>query len=172
MEQKGCRMSRIYTVPANGTLAAASGDYDLLALRPAADKPIALRGLRLGQAGTADFGDAQEEGLRITIRRFTATVTDGTGGTAPTPVPVDDVDAAAGFTARVLDTAVATTTGTNELKEEVPWNVRNVPCEYWWPDPDFAPKCRLNANRLIVRLESAVADDITTFVLTAWVEEQ
>jgi hypothetical protein len=165
-------VSRIYTVPFSGTLATASGDYDVVALRPAADKPIAIVGLRIGQTGTADFGDAQEEGLSLSIRRFTATVTNGTGGSAVTPVPVDDVDTAAGFTARQFDTAVATTTGTNELKEYLPWNVRNVPSEFWWPDDALAPHCRLAANALILRLEVATADDITTVQGTLWVKEQ
>lgn len=162
-------MSRIYTVAASFTLTAAGGDADLLALRPAAEKPIKLRGLRLSQ--TTEVGDAQEEGLRITIRRFTATVTDGSGGTAPTPVPTDDIDTAAGFTARTNDATVATTTGTNEVKEEIGWNIRNTPLELWWPDPFFAPTCRLNANRLIVRNETTLADDATVQV-TAWIEEE
>lgn len=165
-------MSRIYTVPFSGTLAAASGDYDVVALRPAADKPIAIVGVRIGQVGTADFGDAQEEGLSLSIRRFTATVTNGTGGSAVTPVPVDDIDTVAGFTARQFDTAVATTSGTNELKEYLPWNLRNVPAEFWWPDEALAPKCRLAANALILRLEAATADDVTTVQGVVWVKEQ
>lgn len=159
-------MSRRYTVPASFTLAA--GDADLVALRPAADKPIRLRGLRLCQ--TTEVGDTAEEGLRITIRRFTATVTNGSGGSAVTPVPCDDIDTAAGFTARVNDATIATTTGTNEVKEELGWNVRNTPFEVWWPDENYAPHCRLSANALIVRCETTAADAIDMQV-TAWVEE-
>lgn len=161
-------MSRVYTVPLSFTLTNAGGDADLCALRPAADKPIRLRGLRLSQ--TSEVGDTQEEGIRITIRRFTATVTNGSGGSAVTPVPVDDIDTAAGFTARVNDTTVATTTGTNELKEELGWNERNTPFEVWWPDDKYAPTCRLSANALIVRCETTIADDLT-MQITAWVEE-
>jgi len=161
----------MYEVPFSGSLTNANGDYDIVALRPAADKPITIRGLRIGQLGTADFGDAQEEGLSLAIRRFTATVTNGTGGSTVTPVPCDDIDTAAGFTARQFDTGVATTSGTNELKEYLPWNVRNVPAEYWWPEKVYAPRCRLSANALILRLEAAVADDIGTVQGTMWVEE-
>lgn len=165
-------MSRLYTVPFSGAMATASGDIDVVALRPAADKPICIRGIRIGQLGTADFGDAQEEGLSLAIRRFTATVTNGSGGAAVTPVPVDDVDTASGFTARQFDTTVATTSGTNELKEYLPWNVRNVPSEYWWPDKPYAPRARLSANALILRLEAATADDIATVQGVVWVEEE
>jgi hypothetical protein len=161
-------MSRLYTVPYSGTLTAAGGDTDLFALRPAADKPIRLYGLRLCQ--TSEVGDTAEEGIRITVRRFTATVTNGSGGSAVTPVPCDDVDTAAGFTARCNDTTVATTTGTNEVKEELGWNERNTPLEIWWPEERVAPHCRLAANALIVRCETTVADDIS-IQITLWVEE-
>ncbi len=162
-------MSRIYSIPFNGSITAANAAVDLAALRPAADKPIRLRGVRIGQL--SEVGDTQEEGINLTVRRFTATVTDGSGGTAPTPTPVDDIDAASGFSARVMDTTEATTSGTNELKEYLPWNVRSSPMEYWWPDERFAPTCRLNANRLILRWETTVADTIDNVSGVVWVEE-
>lgn len=143
----------LYTVPFSFSTGTA-GALDIITLNPAAEKPIRIRGLRIGQ-GTGQ-SDANEKDLRLTIRRFTATVTAGTGGSVVTPVPVDDLDRAAGFSTRTGDvTTVATTSGTNELKEELGyWNVRSTPFEWWWPDERFAPHCRLAANRLLVRCET------------------
>src|SRR6266550_9117845 len=106
-------MSRMYRVPYTGTITNAGGDTDLMALTPADDKPIRLVGWFLGQS--SEFGDAQEESLRITLRHMTATVT-VTGGTGVTPVanrPGTADVAAAGFTATANSTTVATTSGTS-----------------------------------------------------------
>lgn len=51
------------------------------------------------------------QGLRLNIKAFTATLTAGTGGTAPTPRPLDPSDTASTTTARVNDTTPATTSG-------------------------------------------------------------
>lgn len=51
------------------------------------------------------------QGMRLNIKRFTATLTPGSGGGAMTPVPHDNGDAAATFTARINDTTPATTSG-------------------------------------------------------------
>lgn len=160
-------MSRIYTVPYTGTLTAAGTDCDLFLLLPAANKPIRLRGLRISQS--SEVADAQEENLRISIIRLPATVTNGTGGVAVTPVAIDENDAAAGFTARANDTTVATTTGTAVTVEELGWNERNTPMEVWWPDTPYAPRAQ-NAGALVVRNQTTAADDLTIQIV-AWVEE-
>jgi hypothetical protein len=160
-------MSRIYTVPYQGTVTAAGGDTELFELVPAAGKQIRLRGLKLSQ--WSEVGDAQEEGLRISILRMTATVTVGSGGSAVTPVPVHGNDPASGFSARSNDTTVATTSGSTTIIEEFAWNVRNSPFETWWPDGDFAPDAK-NAEYLIVRMQTTLADD-ASFAITAYVEE-
>src|SRR5918999_1449700 len=103
-------MSSVFTVAYQGTLTAAGGDSDLFSLKPAADKPIRLRGFRLAQF--SEVGDTQEENLRLTILYLPATVTVGSGGSAVTPRDVDPrANVTAGFTARCNDTTVATTSG-------------------------------------------------------------
>lgn len=161
-------MGRIYTVPfAAATVTAAGGNTDLWELTPADDKPIRIVGLRLGQI--SEVGDTAEEGLSISIIRLPATVTSGNGGSV-TPVPVGDVDAAAGFTAETNGTTVATTSGTAATIEELAWNNRNSPLEVWYPDNRFAPQCR-QASALVVRMNTTLADDMT-FAGTVWVEEE
>lgn len=160
-------MSRKYTVPYSGTLTNAGGDSDLFEFLPADDKPIRLRGLILAQ--TSEVGDSAEEGLRISIIHLPATVTSGSGGSAVTPVPVDAVDAAAGFAAECNNTTVATTSGSASTMYEFAWNIRISPMEMWWPDDQLAPLCRQAAG-LVVRSQTTAADDIS-IAITAIVEE-
>lgn len=161
-------MSRIYTVSWQGTVTNAGGDADLWEFLPADDKPIKLRGLKLGQ--TSEVGDTAEEALRISIIRLPATVTSGSGGSAPTPAPLDSADAAAGFTAETNNTTVATTSGTAVTLEELAWNERNSPFETWWPDPMFAPKVK-QGEGLVIRMQTTPADDFS-FCGTAYLEEE
>lgn len=161
-------MGRIYAVPYTGTLTNAGGNSDLLEILPADDKPVKLRGFRLSQ--TSEVGDTAEEGLRITVQRFAATVTSGSGGSAVTPVPLDSADSAAGFAAECNNTTVATTSGAATVIEELAWNIRNSPCDFWYPDERFCPKAK-QGEALIVRMETTPADDITG-CLTFWVEEE
>lgn len=162
-------MSRLYRVVFQGTVTNAGGDQDLLSIQPADDKPCRIVGWILGQ--TSEVGDAAEENLRITVRHMTATVTIGSGGSSPTPQPLrPGTDTAAGFTARVNDTTVSTTSGTSTICEELGWNERATP----W-DRSFIPEeQRIRAAQgevLIVRMETTPADDFTgTF--TFFVEEE
>lgn len=150
-------LGRLYTVPFAAV--AITATQDLVYIKPAADKICVLEGFYLSNVGgTADAGDAQEELLRIEIIRLPATVTVGSGGSAPTPGPSAVNDAAAGFTGRVNDTTVATTSGTAVTLHADGWNVR-VP--YIWMPP---PEHRLpvaNAQALVIRLNTAPADSVT-----------
>lgn len=150
-------MNRVYRVPYTGTITAAGGDTDLIALTPADDKPIRLIGWILGQS--SEVGDAAEENLRLTMRHMTATVT-VTGGTGVTPVPNrPGTDAAAGFTATANSTTVATTSGTSTIMEEMGWNERNTPWERWIPE-EMRPVA-MQGEYIILRMESTLADDMT-----------
>jgi hypothetical protein len=131
---------------------------DLFNLQPGADRPVSIAGLTLcNVGGAADAGDAQEELLRLSFRRMTATVTNGTGGSSPTPVVKDIDDVAASFTARANDaTTRATTSGANTLWFADGWNVR-IPYAMWFPE-DFQLQGQTTANRLIIGLDTAPAD--------------
>jgi hypothetical protein len=160
-------MGRIYAVPLQGTVANASGDVDLWEFLPAAQKPIKLRGFRLGNF--SEFGDAAEEAVRVSVIRLPATVTSGNGGSI-TPVPLDSADVAAGFTAEGGGATVATTSGSAAIIEELAWNLRMSPLEIWYPDERFCPKVK-NAEGLVIRMQSTVADDFS-FAGCAWIEEE
>jgi hypothetical protein len=145
-------MSRIYTVQF-GSVADTTA-ADLIELAPADDKPIAIIGLFMSQ--TSDFGDAQDELLSYkVIRGFT---TSGSGGSAPTPRPLEATDPAAGFTAETNNTVLAST-GTEEILHSDAFNVR-VGEKLWLPD-GFEWRCNQTQTRIVVRLNNAPADSLT-----------
>lgn len=161
-------MGRIYTVSYQGTVTNAGGDSDLLEVTPADDKPVKLRGLIISQY--SEIGDSQEEGLRISVLRLPATFTSGSGGSAPTPAPMDSADVAAGFAAECNNTTIATTSGTIVTLEELGWNERITPFEHWFPDGPYCPKVK-QTEGLIIRMQSTPADDFSG-AFTFFLEEE
>ena len=142
---------RMYSVVFSAV--AASLAQDLFELIPAANKPIEIVGIELGQ--TSDAGDAADEILQISIiRGFTS---GGSGGSAATPTPMGPNDTAAGFTAEVNNTTVATT-GTTTTLQTGAWNVRAGYIN-WFPE-EARPQCSA-ANTSIVVRQTAPADAIT-----------
>jgi hypothetical protein len=160
-------MGRIYSIVYQGTITNAGGNVDLLELLPADDKPVKLRGILLSQ--TSEVGDAAEEGLRITIKRF-QTPTSGSGGSSVTPRAMDSADAAAGVAAECANTTVATDAGTTQTLAELAWNIRQSPYEMWFPEERFCPKAK-QGEALIVCQETTAADDYSG-CFTFWVEEE
>lgn len=132
---------------------AVSAAQDLFELLPASNRPIEIVGIELGQ--TSDAGDASDELLQISIiRGFT---TSGSGGSSATPVPMSPLDTAAGFTAEVNNTTVATT-GTTTTLHTGAWNVRAGYIN-WFPE-EARPVCSSTQTSLVVR-QTAPADAIT-----------
>ena len=158
-------MSRAYETGWTGTVTNAGGNNDLASLQAADDKPCYIDGFRIGQL--SEVGDAAEEGLSITIYRFTATVTIGSGGSAVVPTAVDQADTAAGAKFRINDTVVATTSGSSLVLEEIAWNIRASPWETWKPESPVQIK---QGEAWIMRLNTTVADDIS-FAMTLFFHE-
>lgn len=157
-------MSRIYTVTFENVSVAAA--QDLFEITPADDKPIRIWGWEIDNVGgTADAGDAQEEFWRLLLRRGHAT--SGSGGTAPTPVPLSSNDAAAGFTAEVNNTTIAATGTTKDV-----WvgglNVR-IPGPFFLP-PELMPPISQADTTVVLRLLSTPVDAVSLSG-TLWVEE-
>lgn len=99
-------MARLYTISfKNVTISAAQ---DLVMAKSSAGKTIRCRRVWIYMNDTT-LQTAQ--GLRLNVKYGSATITNGSGGTGPTPRPVDPGDAAASFTARANDTTPATTSG-------------------------------------------------------------
>jgi hypothetical protein len=158
---------RKYTVSFDNVAVTVASDF--FELNPAADKPIYITGLVIGQ--TNRTGDANEDLLRWSIVRMTGgTLTSGTGGTAPTPATVAIGEAAAGFTAEVNNTTQASTTGTTTTLHADVFNTR-VGLQYF-PLPDDQPSGIDSAGTgiLVVRLLEAPGAS-TTMSGTVYVEE-
>lgn len=147
-------LGRMYTIEfENITIATASGDQDLFYVAPADDKPVVIHAITLDQL--SDVGDAASEMLRYRIIRGHATV--GSGGTAPTPRSMRSADAAAAFTARTNDTAIASA-GTPINLHSGGFNIMTG-LEKWW-----TPECRFYCSQtdvtIVVRLMAAPVDDV------------
>jgi hypothetical protein len=160
-------MSRVYTCTFSGTFTQSGGDVDWLAIKPAANKPVRLRGLVISQI--SEVGDSAEEGLMFGLLRLPATVSDGSGGGSVTLNPLDENDSAAGASARANDTTLTTSSSTILHLDDFGWNERNTPFERWWPDDKFAPRVQ-NAGALVLRQFTTLADDMFAIV-TAYLEE-
>lgn len=154
-------MSRVYAVTFENVTVSAAQDF--FEISPADDKPVRLLGLLLSQS--SDKGDTEEELLRVKVIRGHST--GGSGGTAPTPVPVSPNDAAAGFTSEVNNTTIASVgTAVDLLAHQ--FNIR-AGLEFYWT-PETAPKANQGNTTIVVRLMAAPADALT-MAGTLYVEE-
>lgn len=153
-------MSRIYTITFAGV--AVTAQQDFFELVAAAGKPFRLLSLLLSQS--SEVGDAAEEGLAISIK--SGQTTSGSGGSAPTPVPLNVTDAAAGITAEVNNTTKASA-GTIVTHYADNWNIRQP---YMLVLPEKMQPEVAGGRRLTVELGTTPADSITISG-TAVVEE-
>lgn len=132
---------------------------DLFHITPAANRPVTLLGMTLGQ--TTDLGDAAEEVLRIGLYRG---VTGGSGGSAATEQPYDAPTGPTASAAVVTNNTTPSTSGT--LLEVIPWNIR-VPL-MWFPIPEIRPDVSAAETNAAFRLIAAPADAITLSGTLFW----
>lgn len=152
---------RTYTVPFSAVAVTAA--QDLIEITPADDKPIAIIGWDIGQ--TSDSGDAQDEQLQLSCTR--GNTTSGSGGSAPTPAPLDGVDTAAGFTAEVNNTTVASS-GTGVLLYTSAFNVRSGTGAVFLPPEAYLRASQANTT---IRMTITAPTDSLTMSGTFWVME-
>jgi len=96
-------MGRVYSATfQNGTILT-TGTLDIFEVRPAANKPIIIHAIFLGQ--TSEIQDAEEQILRYSLVR--GNTTSGSGGGTPTPQPMDVNSAAAGAGVDTMNTTAA-----------------------------------------------------------------
>lgn len=144
-------MGRVYSSSfSNVSVSAAQDFFELL---PASNKPCRVHSVTLSQG--SDLGDAEEEALRVTIQR--GHTTSGSGGSTPTPRPMDSNDTAAGAVVEANNTTIASAGTSVTLHSEL-WNIR-IPFVYL-PTPETRPRVQ-NSNLLVVRLEAAPTDAVT-----------
>lgn len=120
-------MARVYTVVfENVTVSAAQ---DLFQIKGSTGKTCKIKRVFLGATNTT-LVTAQS--LRLRCRFLPATVTNGSGGSTPTPQPQDPGDAAASFTAFANNTTPATSSGTASVLEDAGVHIF-AGWDYTWP---------------------------------------
>jgi len=143
----------IYTVSFDQqAFTTALGDYDFFELDAAAEKPIEIVAIFIGNK--TEVGDAQEEMVAWSIVRGNTTTGNGT---ATTPRPLDASDGAASFAAEVVSSTPASVGSPVTLHADT-FNIRTG-LQIIFP-PDMRPKSQA-ADLLCVRLLTALADDAT-----------
>jgi hypothetical protein len=147
-------MGRKYGVPFDNV--SVSAIQDAFEVSPAANKPLKILGFTIGQTGNSDVGDAAEEILAFHLVR--GHTTSGSGGSSVTPVPLNPNDAAAGFTAEVNNTTIASAGTTTTIHTQT-FNVR-LGLDYMYP-PGYEPIVHNGNTSLVGRLVRAPADAIT-----------
>ena len=153
----------------NKAATAAMADFDFFEVDPAADKPIEIVGIFIGQE-TAE-GDTNEDFVRLAILRFSGGTFTSGGESAVTEQPLDPSDGAASFAAEAFNAngGVATTSGTTARIHSDTFNVRTG-YQVIFP-PEMRPKCDGAANSaIVVRCESTL-DATTNFSGTLYVRE-
>jgi hypothetical protein len=133
-------MLRPYSVQFNNVSISAA--QDLFGIYCGANMAVVLMEFQL----SADASSAVAE-LRLLIKRLPATVTAGSGGTAPTPAALGSSDSASTFTARANDTTRATTSGTAVNLFAASINVLNG--WQFLPPPEYRPTFRPNEACII-----------------------
>lgn len=150
-------MGRIYTVSFSAV--AFTPARDLFEIAPADDKPVVIRRIVV----TPDSDETNKQ-LKVTLSRFSGAFTSGSGGSAPTPVPINSHDAAAGFTAETVNTTRATG-GTSVLIQ--PESFPSQGGFEFNPDPDMRPVV-YQGEAFVVGMEE---DPAATYSGCLWAEE-
>lgn len=144
---------RIYTISFNRV--AVTAVQDLFEILVPSDAVMVLHRLTISQ--DSDAGDSEDEQLPISIRRVTGAPSSGSGGSTPTPRPVQTGDSAAGITAEANNTTQLSG-GTNVVLHAEAFNIRGG-LDYF-PPPEhrfiFSP-----SERCLIELEIAPADSLT-----------
>lgn len=153
--------SRVFTSVFQGVSVSAA--QDLLSLLASSSVPLKLISARIGQS--SDFGDAQDELLRVRIRRGMTTA--GSGGSAPSMYDVDKRrNATSSATCRANDTTAASGGTIEELYEET-FNVRSG--WIYMPTPEERLVCAVS-TRIAINLPAAPVDPLTLSGEICWME--
>lgn len=140
-----------YAIPIEG-VASPAAEFDAFEYVAPADAAVKIHRVMVAQS--SDYGDAAAEGLMMRI--ITGYSTSGSGGSTPTPSPLQKGFAAAGGTAETMNTTVAST-GSPITKHSEAFNAQ-IGVDYR-PTPEerivVSP-----SERVVVRI-SAPADALT-----------
>lgn len=148
-------MGRFYTAQFNEVAVTAA--QDLFEIAAPSTGIVIIHEWSISQ--NTDYGDAQDEVLRIEEVRGDGTVASGSGGSTVTPQPNDNGDGAASSTVEANNTTrMAVGTGVLDILRQYGWNVRVGLEKVYTPEtrPVIAP-----SDRWTLSLDDTPADSIT-----------
>jgi hypothetical protein len=152
---------RIYTARFENVPIAAV--QDVFMLKAGAANPLTLQYITISAGGVSGAAE-----IRFNLKRLPATVTNGSGGTAPTISPMDSGDTkAAAATVRANDTVQATTSGTAAFLMSWQWNVLG-PFE-WMPTPELTGKIQAS-EALVLEIPGTPGASTTCSGTIQWEE--
>ncbi len=154
-------MGRRYAITT--TNVAASAVQDLLAAYAGAAMAFEVIGYEIGQVSSTTAQMAKHRLIRLP-----ATVTSGSGGSAPTPRKHLKGDAAATATARANDTVQATTGGTAEVLHSADLNTA-LGYQFFYPSKADRPVIGLS-DAVVLSLDTALSPALNLSA-TLWIEE-
>lgn len=133
--------SRVYITPIdNVTIGTAV--QDIFALKAGTGNGIRIHWIHLECSNTSSAP------IRMRLKRGTATITLGSGGTNPTPAPVDIQDTlAAGTISHINDTTQATTSGAFTNLAGFQWDTV-LPWDFL-PAPEDRPACAVSQGFIL-----------------------
>lgn len=138
---------RTYIVPIDA-VSVGTAVQDIFSLLAGSSNGIELHHIHMDSSNTSAAP------MRLRLKRGTATVTIGSGGTNKTPAPLDINDTlAAGSTAHINDTSQATTTGAFTTLAGFNWDTV-LPFDYL-PAPEDRPRCTVS-QALILDLPATI----------------
>jgi hypothetical protein len=152
-------MGRKYTARVSGVTVPATNAFDVFELLAPSTSTVKIKEIVAGISGTADFGDAQAEGLDMQFLRGIG-ATSGSGGSTPTPQPHETGDAAADVTVEASNTTVAVAGGGSltAVRDE-PWNVQ---MGFRYTPPDGLEFTLSPGERFVCRIPTGPSDELTT----------
>jgi len=144
------------------TAAATTTTQDFVELTTGSTRKLKILGWEIGQS--TEFGDAQDEAVRLEL--ITGYTVSGSGGSSFTPLPVDPAHPAAIATCEISNTTLANT-GTAKVLHATAFNVRAG--HIWLPPPQLQVQVAVS-DRVVLRMNSTPADSIS-FSGTLYFEE-
>lgn len=131
---------------------------DIFSLVTGASNGLELHYIRL------EANVSAEAALRMRLKRGTATVTQGSGGTNQTPTALDANDgASSGITAHINDTTQATTTGAFTTLAGFQWDVA-LPFEFL-PAPENRPTITVSQALILDLPATITSTTISGFIM-------
>lgn len=139
--------ARTYIVPIENVLIG-TAVQDIFSLKASASNGIQIHWIHLESTNVAAFP------CRMRLKRGTATVTQGSGGTIVTPAPLDINEIAAATVAHINDTTQATTNGAFTTLAGFQWDTI-LPWDFL-PPPEARPGCTVSQG-LVLDLPAIIA---------------